>query len=380
MKVLVTGATRNYGVAVIRALAGNGLEVIGADDRKLPVNFHSKYTKPYYLYPEPEKEGFLDAIIRIIREEKPDVVLPMVGTRQFSKYKREFERFTQLIVPEYDGFSIAFDNQMTLEECAKIGIPCPQILAESEAIAELDRNIYRSDPVWVVVKPREEFGGGYGVSFVKDTGSLIKAKKECESQYGEAVLEEFIPGNTESMRTVNLLFDRKSQLAAYFTTKKIRQWPETGGISVLSVSTNEWKLVEMVLPFFEKWRWQGPAEVELKMDSRDHKPKLIEINPRFWGYIGFPIRCGVNFPMIACELARGALAQSGVYPKYPVGIKYINPSAYIKVIVSDMISSKNKLKAIAKIITDLKGKKVTNNIQLSDPLPIIGKILFELGY
>ncbi|MFQ5963203.1 MAG: ATP-grasp domain-containing protein [Candidatus Scalinduaceae bacterium] len=180
------------------------------------------------------------------------------------------------------------------------------------------------------------------------------------------------------MRTLNLIFDKKGKLAAYFTTKKIRQWPITGGISALSISTNEWKLVEMVLPFFEKWRWEGPAEVEIKIDSRDNKPKLIEINPRFWGYIGFPIRCGVNFPMIACKLAQGHKAQHREYLKYPVGIKYINPSAYIKVIMQDIINSKNKINVIPRVLTELKGKKVSNNVQLSDPLPIIGKMLLEL--
>ena len=363
---------------MIRALARSGHEVVGADYRRLPLNLHSKYTKPYYLYPEPEKEEFFDAIISIIKREKPDVVLPVVDTRQFSRHKKEIERFAQFLVPDFESFSIAFDNKTTLEECEKIGIPCPRIFNESEAVNDLQKNGRRSEPVKVVIKPRKDIGGGEGVSFVENIESLKKATDECESRYGKSVIEEYVPGDTESMRTLNLLFDRKSKLAAYFTTRKIRQWPTTGGISVISMSTNEWGLVEMMLPFFEKWQWQGPAEVELKIDSRDNRPKLIEINPRFWGYVGFPIRCGVNFPGIACVLAQGALAQDGAYPDYPVGVKYINPSAYIKVIASDLISSKNRLKAIAKIITDLKGKKVTNNIQLSDPMPIIGKILFEI--
>jgi predicted ATP-grasp superfamily ATP-dependent carboligase len=180
------------------------------------------------------------------------------------------------------------------------------------------------------------------------------------------------------MRTVNLLFNKKNRLAAYFTTKKLRQWPTTGGISALSISTNEWELVKMVLPFFEKWKWQGPAEVELKVDARDNTPKLIEINPRFWGYIGFPARCGLNFPMIACELAKNSNARYREYPKYDVGIKYIDPSAYIKAVTSDIFHSNSKAASIARIVTDLKGKKVSNYVELSDFMVIIAKILLEL--
>lgn len=380
MKVLVTGATRNSGMAVIRGLASEGYEVIGADARKLPFNLHSRYTKPYLLYPETEKNNFSDVLIEIIKKEKPDVLLPVSGTKQVSKQRNEIEKHTKVLVPDFESFLVANDNKKTIAECQKMGIVCPRILTEKEGIAALKKNGARKDPVKVVVKPRQDIGGARGVSIVNDAESLKKAKSESERIYGETVIEEYIPGDTESMRTINLLFDKKNRLAAYFTTKKLRQWPTTGGISALSISTNEWKLVKMVLPFFEKWKWQGPAEVELKIDARDNMPKLIEINPRFWGYIGFPAKCGVNFPMIACELALGATANDKEYPKYDVGVKYINPSAYIKAVTSDIFQSNSKASSIARIVTDLKGRKVSNYVELSDFPVIIAKILYELKH
>jgi len=381
MKVLVAGATRSYGMAAIRSLAKNGCGVVGADERKLPFSMHSRYTKPYYIYPGAQRDGFLDAIIRIIRKEKPDVMLPMVSTKLvslLSQHRKEIEKYTRLLVPNYESLSVAEDNRMTIEECEKIGIACPRMLTEKEAIAELNKNADRNDPVRVVVKPRQEIGGARGLSIVKDAESLKKAKNEDERIYGNTVIEEYIPGNTENMRTVNLMFDKKNRLTAYFTMKKLRQLPSTGGITALSISTNEWELVDMVLPFFEKWRWQGPAEVELKIDSRDNRPKLIEINPRFWGYVGFPIRCGVNFPLIACKLAQGINVQHEGYPKYAVDIKYIDPSAYLKVITPDIMYGKNRARSIFRVLAELKGKKVGNNVDLSDFKVIIAKILLDL--
>jgi NAD(P)-dependent dehydrogenase (short-subunit alcohol dehydrogenase family) len=69
MKVLVTHATRSSAIAVINALARGGCEVVGADDRRLPLNIHSMYTKPYYLYPDEKDDGFVDAIIKIIKKK-----------------------------------------------------------------------------------------------------------------------------------------------------------------------------------------------------------------------------------------------------------------------------------------------------------------------
>lgn len=379
MKVLVTHATRYSAMAVINALARCGCEVVGADDRRLPLNFHSMYTKPYYIYPDAEKDdGFVDAIIKIIKKEKPDVVLPICGTKLLSRHRMEIEKYCDLLIPEYESFIVAYNNKTTIDECKKIGIACPKILTEKEAIAELSKNRNKNDTVKVVIKPRQDIGGARGLSIVDSVETFKKDRDKSERTYGKTVIEEYIPGDTESMRTVNLMFDKKSNLVAYFTTKKIRQWPTTGGISAISVSTNEWNLVEMVLPFFEKWQWQGHAEVEVKIDSRDNKAKLIEINPRFPGYIGFPIKCGVNFPMIACKLAQGENVQDKEYPHYPVGVKYINLTAYLKVVLSDIIYGKDKMHAISRVITDLKGKKVNNNIELRDFKPIIGKILLEL--
>lgn len=138
-----------------------------------------------------------------------------------------------------------------------------------EAILKLKKNRDKINPVKIIVKPRGNIGGGHGLYIVDDVEFFTKAKIECENAYGEAIIEEYIPGNVDSMRTVNLIFDKKSKIVAYFTTKKIRQWPHVGGISVLSISTDEWELVNMVLLFFRKWKWQEPAEVELKIDTRE---------------------------------------------------------------------------------------------------------------
>ena len=75
----------------------------------------------------------------------------------------------------------------------------------------------------------------------------------------------------------------------------------------------------MIFPLFRKWNYQGIAEVELKKDSRDGKAKPIEINPRVWRYIGFCIRCGVNFPLLVYELALDANNHDS---QYQPDIKY----------------------------------------------------------
>ena len=107
MKILVTHATRNSAMAVINELARGGREVVGADDRRLPLYIHSMYTKPYYLYPDAKKEnGFVDAIIKIIKKGNPDVILPINGTKLISKHRKEIERFIKLLMSDYESYVV----------------------------------------------------------------------------------------------------------------------------------------------------------------------------------------------------------------------------------------------------------------------------------
>lgn len=43
--------------------------------------------------------------------------------------------------------------------------------------------------------------------------------------------------------------------------------------------------------------------VEFKADPRDGRPKLLEVNPRFWGSLHHAILSGVDFPHLLCRMA-----------------------------------------------------------------------------
>jgi predicted ATP-grasp superfamily ATP-dependent carboligase len=365
-------------MAMIAALAQSGWDVVGADGRKMPLGIRSRYAPLFYLDYSGNMDRRLEALIEMIKREKPDVVLPLFETDLFCKNREALLRHTHILVPDYTSFSMASNKTDTMRECRMLGIEVPKILNDEEAIELLRMNDTRQGAAKVIVKPNWNVGGARGLTVVSEAGRFIEARENIERAFGRAIIQEYIPGVTENMRTVNLVFDQKSRLASYFTTKKIRQLPPQGGITVLSVSTNEPELVEMVMPFFKKWRWQGPAEAEIKIDERDGKPRLIEINPRFWGYVGFPIRCGVNFPLITAQLAMGASADSFAFPSYPVGIKYIDPVSYAKSIVQDCLNGRGAVGTLLTTFRELKGPKVGNNVKMADPLFLIGKLLIDV--
>ena len=74
---------------------------------------------------------------------------------------------------------------------------------------------------------------------------------------------------------------------------------------------------------------------------------------------------GVNFPLLACELALGGNNDNSQYPPYQTGIKYMDQHLYLKIILSTKGNSDNS-KELIRVFSDLRGKKVNTNFDLSD--------------
>jgi predicted ATP-grasp superfamily ATP-dependent carboligase len=53
--------------------------------------------------------------------------------------------------------------------------------------------------------------------------------------------------------------------------------------------------------------------VEWKLDPEDGIPKLMEINPRFWGSLELAVRAGVNFPVLYADAVLGRTPTGGDY-------------------------------------------------------------------
>jgi predicted ATP-grasp superfamily ATP-dependent carboligase len=77
--------------------------------------------------------------------------------------------------------------------------------------------------------------------------------------------------------------------------------------------------VELGTRLLKALGWYGIAMVEFKFDPRDNIPKLMEINPRFWGSLSLPIASGVDFPYLLCKMAIDG--DIDIPPVYKSGIK-----------------------------------------------------------
>jgi predicted ATP-grasp superfamily ATP-dependent carboligase len=62
-------------------------------------------------------------------------------------------------------------------------------------------------------------------------------------------------------------------------------------------------LADTAVRLLQHMQWYGPAEVEFRIDPRDGKPTLMEVNPRLWGSLFTGIVAGVDFPYMLYRMA-----------------------------------------------------------------------------
>jgi D-aspartate ligase len=373
-RILVTNATDDAGLSVIRELAQAGHEVMGATVTPLPLGLRSRHLRAVHRLAPAEDPGYDQGLVELVRATRPDVFLPLgfVGVSATCRRNAELCRLTAMLVPSHQAYLTASDHTACAGECLQLGIPCPASYTRAEASRRLEAG---GEPTTFVVKPRMDVGSASGVSYVSQLASLRQSVAECTVRFGGATIQEYIPGGPSHMRTVVLLFDRQSELVAAFTTRKLRQWPPTGGLTVLSVSTADVRLIDSVLPFFRKWRWQGFAEVELKLDPRDGVAKVIEINPRVPAYLRFPIACGLPLGRLAAALAMQEPTAPLPFPSYSVGKKFVNPRLFVRSVGAELRTCPPLASTLYRAVADLRGTSHLFGGMLTDPGWLLGAAL-----
>ncbi|MDH3690451.1 MAG: hypothetical protein OEU36_13315 [Gammaproteobacteria bacterium] len=374
MRALITNAHEDAGMITIRSLARAGFVVHSLDTHRLAFAVRSRYVTAHYDLSGIDDQEFEYELLKLVEQIRPDVLLPL-GTRAVraaSRHRAELLKHTSVNVVHSDGFWAACNKSMCMTECQRVGIATPATYNENDALEFLQGG---QSHITLVVKPGYDIGAAASVHYVKSPAELRAAVASCTARFGSCIIQDFIPGGSDAMNTVVLLFTPSSRLAAAFTLRKIRQWPTTGGSTAVGVSTADHDLIKQVLPFFERWKWCGVAEVELKLDPRDGIHKVIEINPRHPGYIRFLHRCGIDFATLAAKIAlNGDDGTPRPLPAYRVGETYVSPTMFIKLMRQDM-RTLGMVKTIRRTIFDARGGIRIVADMLTDPLPLIARTL-----
>jgi D-aspartate ligase len=122
----------------------------------------------------------------------------------------------------------------------------------------------------------------------------------------EIMLQELIPGQGDCQFSFAAACDGDGNPVASILAVRRRQYPIDFGYSSSYVeSIEEPEVEETARRILRALRLSGLVEIEFKRDARDGALKLLDINPRVWGWHTLGARAGVDFPYLEWRLANG---------------------------------------------------------------------------
>ncbi|MBD3355477.1 ATP-grasp domain-containing protein [Candidatus Woesearchaeota archaeon] len=369
-KVFVTDAEQGrIPLNVTRSLGAKKIKVFNGGYLNAAPVYFSRYSSKKVIYPnisdKPKK--FKEFIFKYIKENKFDVVFPVMNENVlfFSKHKKELSKYTAVPLVDYKTMIRAMDKGKIMRFAEKIGIPHPKTYYPRK-ISELD--IVVENLNFPVIVKAKRSSGSRGVKICSSFSELKKTFADISKSYGKPIVQEYIPQEGDAIG-VSCLFGYDHKEKAVFTHKRIRQYPIKGGPSTLRQSIRHPTAEKIAIKLLRKLKWFGLAMVEFKVDPRDGKPKLIEINPRFWGSLALPIAAGVNFPYLLYNLA----VKKKIKPikNYKLDVK----SRWLAGDFLYFLSMKHKLKFLPKFLNFFEKNTYYDEFMYKDFMPLFGRFL-----
>jgi predicted ATP-grasp superfamily ATP-dependent carboligase len=301
--VFVTDGSQRKAVPIVRSLGRHGIRVdVGSEARIAPSAF-SRYCHKHYLYPSPRTspDEFASWLESHVERTGYDVVMPIDEISQGVIAQNLVKLLAKSRIPivDWPTFMTAHDKANTLKLAASAGVPCPRTFfpnATADVLAMQDRLEFP-----VVIKPRQS-SGSRGLVVVQRKQDLLAEYERISAHYALPLVQEYLPPGGDTFG-VEVLMNRASEPRAVFVHRRLREYPISGGPSTLRESVTYPELADLGIALLREMRWYGVAMVEFKVDPRDHKPKLMEVNPKFWGSIALPIAAGVEFPYLLYKMA-----------------------------------------------------------------------------
>jgi len=107
-----------------------------------------------------------------------------------------------------------------------------------------------------------------------------RLRKSPRSQSPGVILQEYIPPEHSEDWIVHLYCGTDSASQVLFTGRKIRSWPPTHGVTACAYSVENSQLADIARRFCDQIGFLGIADLDVRLDLRDGRYKLVDFNPR----------------------------------------------------------------------------------------------------
>ncbi|GHO43288.1 ATP-grasp domain-containing protein [Ktedonospora formicarum] len=366
-------------LGVVRSLGRQGIPCVLVDNVPRSAWF-SRYTVKRLTWKGPHLDGpdFLSFLLSICKAFHLDqwLVFPTddAGVGFVAHHRDELAQCYRLVTQDWHVIRWAHDKRLTYSMAQEVGVSAPRTWYPScEAdLASLEIEFP------VLLKPAISINLQHAVrakALPAETHDELRTSyRQMVSliPHNEIMLQEIIPGQGRQQFSV-ATFCKEGEVLLSMTARRTRQYPIHYGLGssfVEAVAVPE--IEEMAAKLIRHMGITGMVEVEFKQDPRTGEYKVLDINPRPWGWHTLCVACGFDFPLIQYRDLMGERPQIAA-PRY--GYRWLR-------VLTDLPAGIQEIRAgqlsVLAYLRSLFGKTVFSVLDWRDPLPALGDLAIAL--
>jgi predicted ATP-grasp superfamily ATP-dependent carboligase len=373
---LVLGADYR-GLGTTQSLGRHGVRVWVLYEGSRGVGSYSRYTERSVRWPTDDDER-VQFLLELAEREGLEgwVVFPTRDeTAAFCARRRdELAPAFTMTTPPWDVLRFAHDKRLTERLAAEAGIPFPRSWdIGSVGLDALDGRFP------LIIKPAVR---DVPNKLVDDKAWRVEDKAELARRYEDArglmpadqiLVQELIPGGGENQFSFAALASDGRPIAS-LVARRTRQYPMNFGRASTFVETIEAPDVAALgARVVAALNYTGLVEVEFKQDPSSSELKLLDINPRIWGWHTIGRRAGVDFSLMQWRLVRGE-------PVRPMagspGVRWMWPAADVPTAAREILGGRLGL---SQYLREFRRPVDFATLTRDDPLPALVELPLQVA-
>jgi D-aspartate ligase len=292
------------GLGIVRSLGRRGIPVCVIDDEYSIARFSRFATHAVRVSDLRAEAPAVKTLLDVGRRLNLDgwVLYPTRDetVAALSRGRSELSEFFRVPTPDWQAVRWAWDKRNTYRLADELGIPAPRTWYPRDVagLEEIDADLP------LAIKPAIKGNFMYSTkakAFRADSRSDLKRlfqKAVSVAGEGEVMVQELIPGGGTQQVAYCAFFRDGSVLASMAVCRRRQHPPQFGRASTFVETIDAPELESMSERFLRAIGYYGLVEVEYKLDPRDGRYKLLDVNARTWGYHSIGWRAGVDFPYL----------------------------------------------------------------------------------
>jgi D-aspartate ligase len=350
-----------HGLGIVRSLGRRGIPVCLIDD-EYSIGRFSRYTTHALTAPTIRKpKETVDFLLETERRLnlKGWVLFPTRDeiVAAVARHRAQLVDWYRVPTPEWESIKWAWNKWNTYCLAEKLGIPIPRTWCP-RSLDELD-GIAAEFPLAVKPAVKEDFfyatkAKAWRANNRQELRTLFARASEHVAG-NEVLIQDIIPGDGNHQFS-SCVFFKDGVAIASMEAKRRRQHPPEFGRAATFVETIECPaLMAPTLRFLSAMNYYGLAEIEYKLDARDGRYKLLDVNARTWGFHCLGPSAGVDFSYLLFADQIGQPVQGG---RGRPGVGWIRMVTDIPTSLADIIAGRLDVRTYVKSLRDFSTESV----------------------